>query len=268
MKKNRMIPIVLLRNGWIVQSKNFSKYQNLGNPVTSVKRLSEWASDEIIYIDISKDDNYDMRRDDQGYENRSNFLDIIKDVSEIAFMPITVGGKIRTLQDIENRLKNGADKVCLNTMALRDINFIEESARAFGSQCIVISIDAKVLNGVHKVFSDGGKNETKFTPAQLAKEVESYGAGEILINSIDNDGQGNGYDIDLLNQVCNNVSIPVIACGGVSKWDHFSEAFNKTTVDAVAAANIFHYIDQSVYLAKKHLFDAGYNVRKPDIIKL
>ena len=171
MKKNRMIPIVLLKNGWIVQSKNFSKYQNLGNPVMSVKRLSEWASDEIIYIDISKDNNYDMRRDDQGYENRSNFLDIIKDVSEIAFMPITVGGKIRTLQDIENRLKNGADKVCINTMSLRDIHFIEESAKTFGSQCIVISIDAKVLNGVHKVFSDGGRYETKYTPAQLAKEV-------------------------------------------------------------------------------------------------
>ena len=268
MKKNRMIPVVLLRNGWIVQSKKFSNYQNLGNPVTSVKRLSEWASDEIIYIDISKDDNYDMRRDDQGYANRSNFIDIIKDVSKIAFMPITVGGKIRTLKDIEDRLKNGADKVCLNTMALKDVEFIEKSAKEFGSQCIVISIDAKFSNGIHKVFSDGGKNETEYTPANLAKKVESYGAGEILINSIDNDGQGNGYDIDLLNQVCNSVSIPVIACGGVSKWDHFSEAFDKSKVDAVAAANIFHYIDQSVYLAKKHLFDAGYNVRKPDIIKI
>jgi len=268
MKKNRMIPVILLRNGWIVQSKNFSEYQNLGNPVTSVKRLSEWASDEIIYLDISKDEKYDLRRDDQGYENRNNFIDIIKDVSKIAFMPITVGGKIRTLQDIEDRLKNGADKVCLNTMAIRDIGFIEKSAKEFGSQCIVVSIDAKALNGIHKVFADGGKNETKYTPARLSKLAETHGAGEILINSIDNDGNGDGYDIDLINQVSKNVSIPVIACGGVGKWDHFSEAFDKTNIDAVAAANIFHYVDQSVYLAKKHLFDSGYNVRKPDIIKI
>tara|TARA_B100000963_G_scaffold359317_1_gene386340 strand:- start:1726 stop:2532 length:807 start_codon:yes stop_codon:yes gene_type:complete len=268
MKKNRMIPIVLLRNGWIVQSKGFSEYQNLGNPVTSVKRLSEWASDEIIYIDISSDDNYDMRRDDQGYENRGNFIDIIKDVSEIAFMPITVGGKIRELSDIEQRLKSGADKVCINTKAIYNLEFIEESAKEFGSQCIVVSIDAKVVDGSHKVFANGGKDQTEFIPSEFSRLVESHGAGEILINSIDNDGQGGGYDISLLNQVADNVSIPVIACGGVSEWDHFSEAFDKTNVDAVAAANIFHYIDQSVYLAKKHLYDAGYNVRRPDIIKI
>lgn len=268
MKKKRLIPVVLLRNGWIVQSKNFSEYQNLGNPVTSVKRLSEWASDELIYIDISNDDKYDLRRDDQGYKNRDNFLDIIRDVSEVAFMPITVGGKIRSLQDIEDRLSSGADKICLNTMAVIEPKFVELAAREFGSQCIVISIDAKLQGDGYKVYSHGGCKETVYSPSDLAVLMQNYGAGEILINSVDRDGRGNGYDLSLISQVTESVTIPVIACGGVSEWEHFSEAFEKTSVDAVAAANIFHYRDQSVFLAKKHLFDAGVNVRKPDLIKI
>ena len=268
MKKNRLIPVVLLRNGWIVQSKGFSSYQNLGNPIASVKRLSEWASDEIIYLDISTDDKYDLRRDDQGYKNRDNFLDIIRDVSDVTFMPITVGGKIRSLSDIEIRLYSGADKVCLNTMAIEDIKLVESAVREFGSQCIIISIDAKEGPNGHKVFSHGGKRETKFEPHELATIAENSGVGEILINSNDRDGQGTGYDIQLLQQITNSVSIPVIGCGGVSEWHHFSDAFEQAGVDAVAAANIFHYVDQSVFLAKKYLFDNGVNVRKPDLIKL
>jgi cyclase len=268
MKKNRLIPVILLKNGWIVQSKNFSQYQNLGNPVTIVKRLSQWASDELIYLDISDDDNYDTRRDDQGYANRDNFLSVIEDVSKEAFMPITVGGKIRTIKDIENRLLVGADKVCLNTMAIKDPKFINEASREFGSQCIVISIDVKFISENYSVFSNGGKSKTKFSPKDLSKLVENNGAGEILINSIDRDGRGDGYDLELINQVTNSVSIPVIACGGAGEWSHFSEVFEKTNAEAVAAANIFHYVDQSVFLAKKHLYDNGFNVRKPDLIKI
>ena len=268
MKKNRLIPLLLLKNGWLVQSKGFSKYQNLGNPVQSVKRLSEWASDELIYLDISDTDNYDMRRDDQGYKNLSSFIDIIENVSRVTFMPITVGGKIRTLKDIEARLLVGADKISLNTMAIEDHKFIEKAAKQFGSQCIVISMDAKIADGKHKIFAHGGKDETKFTPKELAKIVEDHGAGEILINSIDRDGMGNGYDIPLINQVADNVKIPVIACGGVGDWEDFAEAFEETKVDAVAAANIFQYRDQSVFLAKIFLYDFKYNVRKPDLITI
>ncbi len=268
MKKNRLIPVLLLKNGWLVQSKRFSKYQNLGNPVTSVKRLSEWASDELIYLDISDSDQYDIRRDDQGYNNRATFLDIIQDVSTVTFMPITVGGKIRTLNDIEVRLSTGADKVSLNTMAIRDPAFIKEAAKEFGSQCVVISIDAKTTDNGHKVFSNGGKIETSYRPNQLAKIVEDNGAGEILINSIDRDGTGAGYDLELIKMVADSVKIPVIACGGVSEWFHFAEAFEETKADAVAAANIFHYIDQSVFLAKKYLYDKGHSVRRPDLITI
>ena len=268
MKKNRLIPVLLLKDGWLVQSKSFSKYQNLGNPVEAVKRLSEWASDELIYLDISKDDTYDTRRDDQGYENRGSFLEIIEDVSKVTFMPITVGGKIRTIDDIEKRLSVGADKVSINTMAINEPNFILDAAKRFGSQCIVISIDAKKVGQEHRVFSNGGQNLTKYTAEKFSKIAEESGAGEILINSIDRDGLGNGYDIELINRVTNNVSIPVIACGGVGDWEDLADGLEQTSADAVAAANIFHYRDQSVFLAKKFLYDFKFNVRKPDLLKL
>ncbi len=268
MKKKRLIPVLLLKNGYLVQSKEFKRYQILGNPTTAVKRLSEWASDELIYLDISKDDVYDIHRDDQGYANRQSFLEIIKDVAQVTFMPITVGGKIRTLNDIESRLALGADKITLNTKAIEDKEFVKKAAREFGSQCIVISIDVKIVNGENVVFSHGGNKQTQYGPIEWSKIVEDYGAGEIFLNSIDRDGMKNGYDIPLLKLVSDNLIIPVVACGGVGNWEHFGEALEKTNVDAVAAANIFHYVDQSVFLAKKFLCEKNFNVRKPDLLKI
>jgi cyclase len=268
MKKNRLIPVLLLRNGWLVQSKQFKRYQNLGNPISAVKRLSEWASDELIYLDISSDDSYDMRRDDLGHPNRHSIFEIIEDVSKVAYMPITVGGRIRTLQDIEKRLSLGADKVAINTIAIEDPQFIETAAKEFGSQCIVISIDVKKQNEAMLVMGRGGMQPTAYTPEDWAKTVEHLGAGEILLNSIDRDGMKNGYDIELLNRVTKAIKIPVIACGGVGEWAHFAEALEQTDVDAVAAANIFHYSDQSVFLAKKFLSDRGLNVRRPDLLEV
>ena len=268
MKKNRLIPILLLKNGWLVQSRQFIRHQNLGNPITAVKRLSQWGSDELIYLDISRDDLYDIRRDDQGYKNRNSFLDIMKDISKETFMPMSLGGKICDLNDIEERLKLGSDKVVINTKAFEDPSFIESAAREFGSQCIVISIDVKIINNNYKVFIDRGRKETKKDPVSWSNEVYSAGAGEILLNSIDRDGKGNGYDLKLLDQVSNKVKCPVIACGGVGEWLHFEDALNKTNVDAVSAANIFQYIDQSVFLAKKFLYEKKLNVRKPDLLKI
>ncbi len=266
MKKNRLIPVLLLRNGWLVQSKQFRQYRNLGNPITAVKRLSEWASDELIYLDISSDDTHDMRRDDLGHPNRHSFFEIIEDVSKVAYMPITVGGRIRTLQDIEKRLSLGADKVAINTIAIEEPRFVETAAKEFGSQSIVISIDVKRQDDAMFVMSRGGKQPTGYAPEDWAETVEQLGAGEILLNSIDRDGMKNGYDIELLNRVTKAIKIPVIACGGVGEWVHFAEALEKTGVDAVAAANIFHFSDQSVFLAKKYLSDQGLNVRRPDLL--
>lgn len=263
MKKNRLIPVLLLRNGWLVQSKGFKRFQNLGNPTAAVARLSEWASDEVVYLDISKDDVYDLRRDDLGRGNSQSFLEIIEEVGRRAFMPITVGGRIRTLTDIEKRLSLGADKTTINTQALADPDFITAAAREFGSQCIVASIDVKQVDEGYEVFSQGGSLPTGLSPEVWARTVQERGAGEILLNSIDRDGSRRGYDLDLLNLVCEAVKIPVIGMGGVGEWGHLSEALDQTGVDAVAVANLLHYVDQSVYLAKKHLYDHGCNVRPP-----
>ncbi|MGO9994194.1 MAG: imidazole glycerol phosphate synthase subunit HisF [Steroidobacteraceae bacterium] len=267
MKKSRLIPVLLLRNGWLVQSKQFKRYQNLGNPIIAVKRLSEWASDELIYLDISDEDSHDLRRDDLAHPNRHSFLEIIEDVSRVAQMPITVGGRIRTLEDIEKRLSLGADKVAVNTIAIESPKFIESAANEFGSQCIVVSMDVKKqADGTDLVVGRGGKQFTGHAPGHWAKIVEQSGAGEILLNSVDRDGMRNGYDLDLLDSVAGAVRIPVIACGGVGEWSHLAEALQQTRVDAVAAANIFHFSDQSVYMAKKYLFERGLNVRCPDLI--
>lgn len=266
MKKRRVIPVVLLKNGWLVQSVQFSSYLNLGNPVWSVKRLSEWASDELIYLDISTDDDHDTGRADLGYQQRRTFMEIIEEVAKVTFMPITVGGRIRSLDDIQKRLSLGADKVCINTMAYDDPTFIERAAARFGSQCIVVSIDYKEVEGERRVMVQGGRRNTHMDPVTWARQVEVRGAGEILLNSIDRDGMKCGYDIAIISEVCAGVRIPVIAQGGVGCWEHMEEALRRTPVDAVAAANIFQHTDQSVYYAKKHLVEAQQDVRPPELI--
>ncbi|KKT93390.1 MAG: Imidazole glycerol phosphate synthase subunit [Parcubacteria group bacterium GW2011_GWF2_45_11] len=267
MKKNRLIPVLLLKNGWLVQSKSFSRYQNLGDPITSVRRLSNWASDELIFIDITREGEYDMKRDDKGHPNRHTIEEIIRDVAKECLMPITIGGRIRTLQDIALRVGSGADKVCINTKPIETPEFVTQAAKEYGSQCIVVSIDVRLdSEGTWRIFKDGGKVSTGWNALHWAKEVESRGAGEILINSIDRDGARTGYDIPLLDQISKTVKIPVIAMGGVGEWEHFAEALDKTQVDAIAAANIFHYYDQSVYVAKQYLYERHYNVRPPDLI--
>jgi imidazole glycerol-phosphate synthase subunit HisF len=263
-KKKRLIPVVLLRGGWIVQSKEFKHYRNLGNPTTSVKRLSEWCSDEMIYLDITPNDTYDMHRDDIKSSNRNNLLDIIEDVSEVAFMPCAFGGGIRSLEHIRERLSRGADKVTVNTSALQDPSFVSKAAREFGSQCIVVSMDVKKLDEKNVVMM-GGHTPTEYEAAEWARIVQDHGAGELLVNSVDRDGMKNGFDIQLLQQVCDVASVPVIACGGAGEWEHFAEAFRETGVDAVAAANIFQHVDQSVYLAKKFLFERSLPVRAPEL---
>lgn len=234
----------------------------------AVKRISEWGSDEVIYLDISKDDNYDLRRNDQNYPNRRTFLEIIEDVAKVTFMPLAVGGKIGCLEDIGKRLKLGADKITLNSKAIADPTFVEAAAKEFGSQCIVVSIDVKIHQDRYCVYNHKEDQPTDLDVFEFAQMMEQSGAGEILLNSVDRDGMKTGYDLQLLKYVSDNIQIPVIACGGVGDWIHFLEALEQTRVDAVAAANIFHYRDQSVYLAKQYLFEHKANVRKPDLINL
>lgn len=265
MIKKRLIPILLIKNGFLVQSKNFNFHQNIGHPIQAVKRLSEWCSDELIYLDISRDEIYDTKRTDHGYKNHNNFLSIIQEISKVTFMPMTIGGKIKNLNDVEIRFKYGADKVCLNSEPQKNISIIEEIAKEFGSQCLVISIDVKLENNIYKIFYDNGQKKSKYSLEEWINIVQERGAGELLINSINKDGTKTGYDINLLKKVKKVSKIPVIACGGVGEWQDLYKAFKYTNVEAAAAANIFHHSDQSIYHAKKFLYDKKVNVRKPDI---
>jgi cyclase len=264
--KKRLIPVVLLRNGVVVQSKGFQRYQRLGNPVTVVQRLTDWAADELIYLDISRDNNYDLGRDDLNTQNRKNLLEILRDVAQRCYMPLTFGGGIRSVYDAACRITAGADKISINSRPLEAPNFITECAKEFGSQCVVVSIDAiQQSNEIYEVVGQGGKLRTGRLPTDWAREAEARGAGEILINSVDRDGKGTGFDLKLIQSVANAVRIPVIALGGAGKWEDFNICLNSTNVSAVAAANIFHYTENSVFKAKEYLIKEKANVRAPSL---
>lgn len=269
MKKKRLIPIVLLRNGWVVQSVSFKEYKNLGNPVFSVKRLSEWCSDELIYLDITQDGaKYDMRRDDIQMENHGSISNIIREVSNSAFMPLSFGGGIKNIKDVEERLRSGADKVSLNRALYNDPEFVRNAAREFGSQCIIGSIDYIGKGEQARVFNVQTRTVSGLNLIEFCKKVEDLGVGEILLNSVERDGMKTGFDIEQIDRISKLVRVPVIACGGCGSWEHLSEVFEKTDADAVAAANIFQHVDQSTYLAKEYLFEKGHPVRKPDFVEL
>ena len=274
MLKPRLIPVLLLKNGILVRSKTFSFHQHTGDPLGIVERFTAWKADELIYLDINRDDTHDFRETMSVIGTTSsqknipatmtnNMIDIIKSVSEKCMIPLTVGGKIRELDDIRIRLKNGADKVSINTQAIDDPSFIEKSAQAFGAQCIVVSIDVKrdPNTGKYEVYSGFGKNATGLDPVEWCKEAEKRGAGEILLQSIDRDGTGEGYDIDLIRSVSDSVKIPVIALGGVGEYEHFVEGLKDGNASAVAAANIFHFTEQSIIKAKKYMQSEGIDVR-------
>ncbi|MGM0630343.1 MAG: imidazole glycerol phosphate synthase subunit HisF [Pseudomonadota bacterium] len=265
MLKKRIIPTLLLRNGYLVQSKKFSKYQNIGNAIWAVRRMSEWGADELIYLDITPNQVYDVKRDDLKHGNPTTIKDIIIEMSRFAFMPITIGGGINSLQDIEQRLLWGADKISVNSLLATAPHIVTEAAREFGSQCIVASIDSANVQGQQMAFTHHGQRSTNSTTLDWALRAEQLGVGEVLLNSIDNDGQQTGYDTQTAHIVSEALSIPVVAIGGAGDWFDFEDLFNETNVSAAAAANIFHYRDQSVFLAKKYLFDKGFNVRKPNL---
>ena len=262
MLKKRLIPCLFLKNGHLVRSEKFQYHQLLGNPIHQVERINSWSADELIYIDISDEDYYDLRRDDMKFKRMSNIYEIISYVSKTCFIPLTFGGNIRTLGHIREYLKRGSDKVIINTIALKDPEFINKSSEKFGSQCIVVGIDVKINdNKQYEVYSEHGKTSTGKSPIEWAKEVEKRGAGEIFLNSIDLDGTGEGYDINLIKLISNSVNIPVIACGGVGIFEHFVEGIQEGKASAVAAGNIFNYTENSVIRAKKTLQRAGIEIR-------
>jgi len=266
MLKKRLIPCLFLKNGHLVRSEKFTYHQLLGDPLHQVERINSWSADELIYIDISDMREYNLRRNDMKIKRMSNIYEIISEVSKTCFIPLSFGGNIKSIDEIREILKCGADKVVINTIAIENPQFITESAAKFGSQCIIVGIDVKKEGETYKVFSHHGKVITDKNPIQWAKEVEKLGAGEIFLNSIDRDGTSKGYDTQIIKLISDSVKIPVISCGGVGIFEHFVEGFTQGNASAVAAGNIFNYTENSVIRAKKTLKHSGIDIR--DIFKI
>ncbi|MGI9422330.1 MAG: imidazole glycerol phosphate synthase subunit HisF [Hyphomicrobiaceae bacterium] len=263
MLKTRIIPVLFLMNGLIVRSERFTDFKVIGNPLSELERYSEWLADELIYIDITREGEFDLRRSDHKIKNVREKLDLLGEISRHAFMPLTFGGRIETLQEIDDYLEHGADKVVLNSIAWKSPALIETAATKHGSQAIVVGLDVKREDGELSAYVDQGRTRLSDDPATWARRVEAAGAGEILINSIDRDGMAEGYDIEAVRLIADMVKIPVIACGGAGDFSDFLSVLVDGNASAVSAGNIFHFTEHSYKRAKTYLRDRNINVRYP-----
>lgn len=261
MLKTRLIPILYIKNGLIVRSEDFSYHQNIGNVINEASRYNEWNVDELVYIDISREKHYDLRRDDHKIKSTSSIEQIVKDISKVCFMPLTFGGGIRAIEDVDARIQNGADKVTLNTGAFDNPNLIRTVAHKYGAQCVVISIDYRLVDGKPIIFTEFGQKNTHTSVFDWIKECERIGAGEIFLNAIDRDGKAMGYDVETIGIAVDVSRLPVIGCGGAGEMYDFLELAKLTKVSAIAAGNMFHFTESSYPRAKKLLKKEGINVR-------
>ena len=250
MLKNRIIPCLDVKNGRVVKGINFVNLKDAGNPVEQAKIYSDGGADEICFLDITASN-----------ENRDTIYDVVEKTSKKCFVPLTVGGGVRNIEDISKLLNCGADKVSINTAAVNDKQVVIDSSKKFGSQCIVVAIDAKKNGDVWEIYTHGGRNKTGIDALEFAKEMEKSGAGELLVTSMDRDGTQVGYDIDLMSKISSAVNIPVIASGGVGTLDHLVEGIKLGNASAVLAASIFHYGKYSIKQAKEYLDSKGIPVR-------
>ena len=250
MLKNRIIPCLDVKNGRVVKGINFVDLQDAGDPVEQAKIYSDGGADEICFLDITASN-----------ENRDTIYHVVKETSKKCFVPLTVGGGVRSIEDINKLLNCGADKVSINTAAVKDSNVVLESSKKFGSQCIVVAIDAKKNGDKWDVYTHGGRNNSGLDALEFAKKMEDNGAGELLVTSMDRDGTQIGYDIDLMKKISSMVNIPLIASGGVGNLDHLAEGIKEGNASAVLAASIFHYGKHSVIEAKEYLNSKGIPVR-------
>ncbi|MDB9714353.1 imidazole glycerol phosphate synthase subunit HisF [Candidatus Pelagibacter ubique] len=250
MLKNRIIPCLDVKNGRVVKGINFVDLKDAGDPVEQAKIYSDGGADEICFLDITASN-----------ENRDTIYDVVERTSKKCFVPLTVGGGVRGVEDINKLLNCGADKVSINTAAVRNPEMIIESSKKFGSQCIVVAIDAKKNGNKWEVFTHGGRNNTNIDAIEFAKKMEDNGAGELLVTSMDRDGTQIGYDNDLMFKISSTVNIPVIASGGVGNLDHLVDGIRLGNASAVLAASIFHYGTHSINEAKQYLNSKGIPVR-------
>jgi cyclase len=251
MLKARVIPCLDVKEGRVVKGVNFVDLRDAGDPVECAIAYDAAGADELCFLDITA-----------SHENRGILLDVVQRTAEACFMPLTVGGGVRTLEDIRSLLLAGADKASINSAAVANRLFVREAAEKFGSQCIVVAIDAKrVGEGRWEIFTHGGRRPTGVDAVEYAKEVTSLGAGEILLTSMDRDGTKSGFDIELTRKVADSVPVPVIASGGVGNLDHLVAGIREGHATAVLAASIFHFGEYSIQQAKVHMARAGLAMR-------
>jgi len=250
MLTKRIIPCLDVMEGRVVKGINFSGLKDAGDPVDNAKTYEDEMADELCFLDITA-----------SHEKRKTIIDVVERVAREVFMPLTVGGGIRTLEDIRETLLAGADKVAVNTTAIETPEFIREASEMFGSQCICVAIDAKKKGDGFEVYTYGGRKPTGIDAIKWARQVEALGAGEILLTSMDRDGTKIGYDIPLTKAISEAVNIPVIASGGVGTLDHLYDGLVDAKADAVLAASIFHYREYTIIEAKQYLRDRGVSVR-------
>ncbi len=251
MVAKRIIPCLDVTGGRVVKGVNFVGLKDVGDPVEIAKQYELQGADELCFLDITA-----------SFEGRETMREVVARCADEVFMPLTVGGGLKSAADIKAVLRAGADKVSLNSSAVKNENLISEGADIFGKQCIVVAIDAKRVDGHFEVFINGGRVPTGLDAIEWAVKAEKLGAGELLVTSMDTDGVKNGYDLSLLDEICRAVNIPVIASGGAGKLEHFSEVFKKTGVDAALAASLFHYGELKVHDVKEHLYKEGISVRR------
>ena len=251
MLKNRIIPCLDVNNGRVVKGINFVDLKDAGDPVEQAEYYDKCGADEICFLDITA-----------TYENRNTIIDIVNRTAEKCFVPLTVGGGIKSIQNIRDLLLAGADKVSINSAAVNDIKFVKEASKKFGAQCMVVAVDAKkISDNKWEIFTHGGRKNTGIDAIDFAMQAERNGAGEILLTSMDKDGTKNGYDINLLKKITDILSIPVIASGGAGNLEHLHEGIIKGGANAVLAASIFHYGEFTIQQAKKYLASKGVPVR-------
>ena len=250
MLKNRIIPCLDVKNGRVVKGINFVDLKDAGAPVAQAKIYSDGGADEICFLDITASN-----------ENRDTIYDVVEKTSKKCFVPLTVGGGVRSVEDINKLLNCGADKVSINTAAVENSKVVLDSSKKFGSQCIVVAIDAKKNGDRWEVFTHGGRKNSGIDALEYAKQMEENGVGELLVTSMDRDGTQVGYDIDLMSEISSKVNIPVIASGGVGNLDHLVDGIKLGNASAVLAASIFHYGKYSVKQAKDYLNSKGIPVR-------
>ena len=246
----RIIPCLDVKDGIVVKGTNFVNLREAGSAIELAERYYKEGADELVFLDITA-----------TLEKRKTLIELVREVSKVIRIPFTVGGGISKVEDIEKLLNAGADKVSLNTSIVKNPNLISEASKAFGSQAIMAAIDSRTIEELHKVYIKGGTEETELETMEWCRKVEELGAGEILLTSMNKDGTKSGYDVDLLEALSNELTIPIIASGGAGSKEHFLEAFKEANVDACLAASLFHYKELEIIELKKYLSENKINVR-------